>query len=157
MANGNYDIAQKAGLAHLIPNNPRRYYTVYYSCDSNINNTDDLVKRLCNDTDPEDGLLRLVPDAGKELTEFSRSDEASVGLDLKLVKWGSKGSDSQKYSSVVPNDIIQSFRNFVTGAVDSIIGCGRKGMEFLSCWTSLTLSALSSEWARLSNPSHHPR
>jgi Cdc6-like AAA superfamily ATPase len=119
MANGNYDIAQKAGLAHLIPNNPRRYYTVYYSCDSNINNTDDLVKRLCNDTDPEDGLLRLVPDAGKELTEFSRSDEASVGLDLKLVKWGSKGSDSQKYSSVVPNDIIQSFRNFVTGAVDS--------------------------------------
>jgi Cdc6-like AAA superfamily ATPase len=119
MANGNYDIAQKAGLAHLIPKNPRRYYTVYYSCDSNINNTDDLVKRLCNDTDPEDGLLRLVPDAGKELTEFSRSDEASLGLDLKLVKWGAKGADSQKYSSVVPNDTIQSFRNFVTGAVDA--------------------------------------
>jgi AAA ATPase domain len=114
MANGNYDIAQKAGLAHLIPHKPRRYYTVYYACDSNINNTDELIKRLCNDTDPEDGLLRLVPDAGKELTEFSRSDEASAGLDLKLVKWGVKGSDSQKYASVVPNDTIQSFRNFVT-------------------------------------------
>jgi Cdc6-like AAA superfamily ATPase len=119
MANGNYDIAQKAGLAHLIPSSPRRYYTVYYACDSNITNIDELIKRLCNDTDPEDGLLRLVPDAGKELTEFSRSDEASAGMDLKLVKWGTKGSDSQKYSSVVPNDIIQSFRNFVSGAVDA--------------------------------------
>jgi Cdc6-like AAA superfamily ATPase len=119
MANGNYDIAQKAGLAHLIPKSPRRYYTVYYACDSNITNIDELIKRLCNDTDPEDGLLRLVPDAGKELTEFSRSDEASVGMDLKLVKWGAKGSDSQKYSSVVPNDTIQSFRNFVSGAVEA--------------------------------------
>jgi Cdc6-like AAA superfamily ATPase len=119
MANGNYDIAQKAGLAHLIPAKPRRYYTVYYACDSNINNTDDLIRRLCNDTDGEDGLLRLVPDAGKELTEFSRSDETSAGVDLKLVKWGAKGSDSQKYSSVVPNDTIQSFRNFVSSAVDA--------------------------------------
>ncbi|MCA1415282.1 ATP-binding protein [Bradyrhizobium sp. NBAIM20] len=120
MANGNYDIAQKAGLAHLIPKKPRRYYTVYYACDSNISNTDELIKRLCNDTDPEDGLLRLVPDAGKELAEFSRSDEASsAGLDLKLVKWGVKGADSQKYASVVPNDTIQSFRNFVSGSVDA--------------------------------------
>jgi Cdc6-like AAA superfamily ATPase len=119
MANGNYDIAQKAGLGHLIPRKARRYYTVYYACDSNINNTDELIKRLCNDTDPEDGLLRLVPDSGKELTEFSRSDEASAGVDLKLVKWGVKGSDSQKYASVVPNDTIQSFRNFVTGSVDA--------------------------------------
>jgi Cdc6-like AAA superfamily ATPase len=119
MANGNYDIAQKAGLAHLIPNNPRRYYTVYYACDSKIANTDDLIKRLCNDTDSEDGLLRLVPDAGKELTEFSRSDESSAGLDLKLVKWGAKGTDSQKYTSVVPNDLVQSFRNFVSGALDA--------------------------------------
>ncbi|MDA9549584.1 hypothetical protein ACM43_35050 [Bradyrhizobium sp. CCBAU 45321] len=119
MANGNYDIAQKAGLAHLIPKSARRYYTVYYACDSNINNTDDLIRRLCNDTDPEDGLLRLVPDSGKELTEFSRSDEISGGMDLKLVKWGAKGSDSQKYASVVPNDTIQSFRNFVSGSVDA--------------------------------------
>jgi len=42
-----------------------------------------------------------------------------VGMDLKLVKWGAKGSDSQKYSSVVPNDTIQSFRNFVSGAVEA--------------------------------------
>ncbi|WFU36481.1 ATP-binding protein [Bradyrhizobium brasilense] len=119
MANGNYDIAQKAGLAHLMPKQPRRYYTVYYACDSNIANTDDLVRRLCNDTDPEDGLLRLVPDQGKKLVEFSRSDEASVGMDLKLVQWGAKGSDVQKYGSVVPNDVVQSFRNFVSGALDA--------------------------------------
>src|ERR1700722_8424723 len=108
MANGNYDIAQRAGLAHLIPAKPRRYYTVYYACDARITNTDDLVRRLCNDTDPEDGLLRLVPDAGKELVEFSRSDEASVGMDLKVLQWGSKGADAQKYASTVPGDLIQS-------------------------------------------------
>lgn len=119
MANGNYDIAQKAGLAHLVPAKPRRYYTVYYACDSNITTTEDLIRRLCNDTDPEDGLLRLVPDAGKELAEFSRSTEATTGLDLKLVKWGAKGADSQKYASTVPNDIIQSFRNFTTGALEA--------------------------------------
>jgi len=119
MANGNYEIVHNAGLAHLIPNKPRRYYTVYYACDSTIESTDGLISRLCNDTDGEDGLLRLVPDQGKELIEFSRSDEMSTGVDLKLVKWGAKGSDSQKYSSVVENDRIQSFRNFVSSAVDS--------------------------------------
>jgi Cdc6-like AAA superfamily ATPase len=126
MANGNYDIAQKAGLAHLIPNHPRRYYTVYYACDSNIASTDDLVRRLCNDTDPEDGLLRLVPDAGKQLIEFSRSDEASTGMDLKLVQWGAKGSDAKKYASLVPNDLVQSFRNFVSGALDANNGMWSK-------------------------------
>jgi Cdc6-like AAA superfamily ATPase len=119
MANGNYDIAQKAGLAHLVPNNPRKYYTVYYASDSSIKNMEGLISRLLNDSDPEDGLLRLVPDQGKQLTEFSRSDEASGGLDLKIVKWGVKGTDAQKYSSVVPNDAIQSFRNFVSSAIDA--------------------------------------
>ena len=119
MANGNYDIAQKAGLSHLVPAKPRHYYTVYYACDSNIANTDELIKRLCNDTDPEDGLLRLVPDAGKQLSEFSRSEETSTGLDLKLAQWGAKGADSQKYASVVPNDTVQSFRNIVTSSVDA--------------------------------------
>ena len=88
MANGNYDIVQRAGLAHLIPAHKRKFYTVYYSCNSKIANTDELLKRLCNDTDVEDGLLRLVPDNGKELTEFSRSNEASGAVDLKLLKWG---------------------------------------------------------------------
>ncbi|MCK1328638.1 ATP-binding protein [Bradyrhizobium sp. CW9] len=119
MANGNYDIAQKAGLAHLIPKTPRRYYTVYYACDSSIGNTVDLIKRLCNDTEVEDGLLRLVPDVGKELEEFSRSDDDSSGHDLRLVKWGAKGADSQKYASFIPNDPIQSFRNFVGAALDA--------------------------------------
>jgi hypothetical protein len=87
MANGNYNIVRKAGLGHLIPRKVRTYYTVHYACDARISNTDDLLRRLCNDTDVEDGLLRLVPDSGKELTEFARSDEASGGIDLKLVKW----------------------------------------------------------------------
>ena len=64
-------------------------------------------------------LLRLVPDNGKELTEFSRSNEASGAVDLKLLKWGVRGTDAQKYSSVVPQDLVQSFRNFVSGAVNS--------------------------------------
>jgi Cdc6-like AAA superfamily ATPase len=119
MANGNYNIVRKAGLGHLIPRKVRTYYTVHYACDARISNTDDLLRRLCNDTDVEDGLLRLVPDSGKELTEFARSDEASGGIDLKLVKWGVKGTDAQKYSSVVQHDLVQSFRNFVSGAVDA--------------------------------------
>jgi Cdc6-like AAA superfamily ATPase len=119
MANGNYDLAQRAGLAHLEPAKPRKFYTVYYACDAMISGTDGLLMRLCNDTDVEDGLLRLVPDSGKELTEFSRSGEVSGGIDLRLVKWGSKGTDAQKYSSVIPNDLVQSFRNFVSSAVDA--------------------------------------
>jgi hypothetical protein len=119
MANGDYDIARRAGLGHLIPSNPWRYYTVYYACDSRIRDMEELLQRLCNDTNPEDGLLRLVPDEGKQLTEFSRSAEASGGVDLKLVQWGVKGTDVQKYASTVPNSIIQSFRNFVSGSVDA--------------------------------------
>jgi Cdc6-like AAA superfamily ATPase len=119
MANGNYDIVQRAGLTHLIPNATRRFYTVYYSCDSRIANTDELLKRLCNDTDVEDGLLRLVPDKGKVLIEFSRTDEAGGAVDLKLLKWGVKGTEAENYSSVVPQDLVQSFRNFLSGAVDS--------------------------------------
>jgi Cdc6-like AAA superfamily ATPase len=119
MATGNYDLAQRAGLSHLIPNKPRKYYTVYYACDSIIDGADDLVGRLCNDSDPEDGLLRLVPDKGKKLTEFTRGSEASSGLDLKIANWGSKEQSSEKYASSVPNDIIQTFRNFTTAVVDA--------------------------------------
>jgi Cdc6-like AAA superfamily ATPase len=119
MANGDYQLAYQAGLGHLVPSKPRRYYTVYYSIDSAVTDMNQLIIRLCNDTDPEDGLLRLVPDHGKELVEFSRSEETHFGLDLKLVHWGDKGADSSRYASVIPNDPIQSFRNFVTSAVDS--------------------------------------
>ncbi|HEV7268737.1 MAG TPA: AAA family ATPase [Falsiroseomonas sp.] len=117
MATGDYNIAQKAGLYHLIPPAPKRYYTVYYQCDSLIQDAKDLFLRLCNDTDQEDGLLRLVPDKGKEVVEFSRGEEANVGQDLKVVKWGAKGTDSEKYAHRVPNDTVQSFRNFVTSVV----------------------------------------
>jgi hypothetical protein len=84
-----------------------------------IANANDLIARLCNDTDPEDGLLRLVPDQGKQLSEFSRTNDAQIGFDLKIVNWGSKGQDAQKYSSSVPGNLIQTFRNFVSSLVDS--------------------------------------
>ena len=113
MATGNYSLAQKAGLAHLIPKNPRTYYSVYYACDSMIADARDLIVRMCNDSSQEDGLLRLVPDQGKELVEFSRSDEASGGFDVKLLKWGIKGVEHSKYASAVPSDPIQTFRNFL--------------------------------------------
>jgi Cdc6-like AAA superfamily ATPase len=119
IATGNYALVHKAGLGHLIPERPRRYYTVYYSCDAIIDNAQDLVKRLCNDTDPEDGLLRLVPDQGKELQEFSRTSDTSVGQDLKVLNWGKRGADAQKYASAVPSDVIQSFRNFTSAVVDA--------------------------------------
>jgi hypothetical protein len=82
MALGDFSLPQKAGLFGIVPEKPRRYYsllyyTVYYQCDALIANAQELILRLCNDTDPEDGLLRLVPDKGKELIEFSRSDERS--------------------------------------------------------------------------------
>lgn len=119
MANGDYAIARQVGLGHLIPKNPRRYYTAYYTCDSIITDASQLLNRLCNDQNTEDGLLRLVPDKGKELVEFSRSDEAELGFDLKLVKWGVKGTDASKYARVVPGDIVQTFRNFVHGIIDA--------------------------------------
>jgi Cdc6-like AAA superfamily ATPase len=119
MANGDYTIASKAGLYHLVPSKPRRYYTVYYTCDALINDVTGLLSRLCNDQHPEDGLLRLVPDNGKELVEFTRADENSFGIDVKVVKWGDKGTDSSKYSRVVPGDITQTFRNFAECIVDS--------------------------------------
>jgi len=69
--------------------------------------------RLCNDQNSEDGLLRLVPQDGKEVVEFTRSKEVSAGADLKVVNWGAKGVESSKYARVVPGDIVQTFRNFV--------------------------------------------
>ena len=61
--------------------------------------------------------MRLVPDDGKELMEFTRSKEGNIGMDLKVVKWGTKGIDSTKYAKVVDSDIVQTFKNFV----DSIV------------------------------------
>lgn len=65
LANGNYELFRRAGLFHLLPEKPRKYYTVYYQCDLMISNAADLLARLCNDTNAEDGLLRLVPDKVK--------------------------------------------------------------------------------------------
>ncbi len=78
MANGDYELATKAGLHHLIPEKKRTYYTAFYTCDAAIDNTEELLLRICTDTDQEDGLLRLVPDKGKELVEFSRSNDVTT-------------------------------------------------------------------------------
>lgn len=117
MALGDYTLAERGGLSYLIPERPRKYLTAYYACDSMIENGDALLTRLCNDQNVEDGLLRLVPDEGKEIVEFSRTDEVSGGMDLKVVQWGGKGVDNTKYAKVVPNDTVQTFRNFVNAVV----------------------------------------
>lgn len=117
MALGEYTLAKRAGLAHLIPARPRTYLTVYYSCDSLIKDGKDLLARLCNDQHADDSLLRLVPNDGKEIVEFTRSKEVSAGADLKVVNWGAKGVESSKYARVVSNDIVQTFRNFVDSVV----------------------------------------
>lgn len=80
-----------------------------------------MLARLCNDQNSEDGLLRLVPDDGKELVEFTRSGETTAGVDLKVlgtgVQFGGKGSSTEKYARSVPGDIVQTFRNYVDAIV----------------------------------------
>jgi hypothetical protein len=117
MALGEYALARRAGLTHMLPARPRTYLTVYYSCDSLIKDGKDLLSRLCNDQNAEDSLLRLVPNDGKDIVEFTRSKEVSAGADLKVINWGAKGIESSKYAKVVPNDIVQTFRNFVDAVV----------------------------------------
>ena len=118
MALGDYLLAKNSGLNHRIPKRPLRYLTVYYQCDSMISNITELLSRLCNDQNNEDGLLRLVPDDGKEIIEFTRSNEMHAGADLKVVNWGAKGLESTKYAKVVPGDIVQTFRNFLNSIVN---------------------------------------
>jgi len=118
MALGDNTLAKNAGLSTIVPKRPRTYLTVYYTCDSLIKDGKDLIARLINDQDPEDGLLRLVPNDGKEIIEFTRTKEVSGGADLKVVSWGAKGIEASKYAKVVPGDSVQSFRNFVSAIVD---------------------------------------
>lgn len=117
MALGDYTLAKNAGLRHEIPLQPRKYLTVFYTCDSMINSGEGLLSRLINDQEDEDGLLRLVPDDGKEVVEFTRAKEVSAGADLKVVNWGAKGVESTKYAKIVPNDTVQTFRNFLSSIV----------------------------------------
>lgn len=117
MALGDYTLARQAGLEHEIPKRTRTYLTVYYACDSMISDGTTLLTRLCNDQNEEDGLLRLVPNDGKEFSEFTRSKEVHGGADLKVVSWGAKGVESSKYARVVPGDVVQTFRNFTSAIV----------------------------------------
>src|SRR6056297_964733 len=98
IAIGNFTSIKNAGMMHEMPEKPRKYLTVYYQCDSMIKNTKELLKRLLNDQDEIDGLLRLVPNEGKEIVEFSRTNEKQGGIDLKVVNWGLKGINSSKYA-----------------------------------------------------------
>lgn len=117
MALGDYTLARQAGLDHELPKRPRTYLTVYYVCDSMIEKSSSLLSRLCNDQSDEDGLLRLVPNDGKELTEFTRTKEVHGGADLKVVSWGTKGVEASKYARVVPGDVVQTFRNFASAII----------------------------------------
>ena len=117
IALGDYLLAKHSGLGHLVPKRPRKYLTMYYQCDAIISNVSELLTRLCNDQNEEDGLLRLVPDDGKEIIEFTRSREVHAGADLKVINWGAKGLQSTKYAKVVPGDIVQTFRNFLNAIV----------------------------------------
>jgi hypothetical protein len=117
MAVGDYGLAKRAGLRHRVPDRPRKYVTVYYTCDSFLKDGQELLSRLCNDQDAEDGLLRLVPEDGKEIVEFQRSKEVNLGADLKVVNWGTKGVEVSKYARTVPGDVVQTFRNFVSAIV----------------------------------------
>lgn len=119
MALGDYTLARRAGLAHEIPSRPRTYLTVYYTCDSMIADGKGLLSRLINDQDAEDGLLRLVPNDGKEIVEFTRTKEVSGGADLKVINWGAKGVEASKYARVVEGDVVQTFRNFVGAIVEN--------------------------------------
>jgi Cdc6-like AAA superfamily ATPase len=113
MANGEYGLPKFSGLAHLIPKRPRKYLTVYYQCDSLIKNINELIERLLNDQDEEDGLLRLVPNDGKNIVEFTRTKGVKGGVDLKVVNWGVHGTEASKYAKTVPGNSIQTFRNYI--------------------------------------------
>lgn len=117
IAIGNYTSIKNSGLFHEIPQKPRKYLTVYYQCDSMISNTEELLQRLLNDQNEEDGLLRLVPEDGKEIVEFARSSEEQGGVDLKVINWGLKGVQTSKYARVVEGNTVQTFRNFITSIV----------------------------------------
>lgn len=117
IAVGNYTSIKNSGIIHELPDKPRKYLTVYYQCDSMIRNTEELLQRLLNDQDEVDGLLRLVPNEGKEIVEFSRADEIQGGLDLKVINWGVKGIDSSKYAKVVEGNTVQTFRNFLSSII----------------------------------------
>lgn len=133
MALGDYTLAKRAGLGHTVPVSPRKYLTVYYTADQFISDGQDLLKRLCNDQNEEDGFLRLVPNDGKELTEFTRSKEVSGGADLKLVNWGAKGVEESKYARTVPDDVVQTFRNYLSAIVTHQVKrkMGRDGLLIL--------------------------
>ncbi len=103
LALGDYTLVKKAGIFHELPARPRKYVTVFYTCDSMIKNGADLLTRLCNDQDEQDGLR------------------------------GSKGIDSSKYARTVPGDIVQTFRNYVQSIVTHAVKrqMGRDGLLIL--------------------------
>src|SRR6476620_8057624 len=45
MALGDYSLAEKANLKHMVPRRPRTYLTVFYTCDAMIENGTQLLSR----------------------------------------------------------------------------------------------------------------
>ncbi len=133
IALGDYTLPKRAGLKGEIPTRPRRFLTVYYSCDSLISGGAGLLSRLCNDQNDEDGFLRLLPDDGKELVEFTRAGEDSAGVDLKIIHFQTKVGNTEKYARTVPGDIVQTFRNYVDAIVKQQVKnrMGRDGLLIL--------------------------
>ena len=117
LALGDYSLLLNAGLRSHIPDRPRTYVTVFYTCDAMIKNGVDLLSRLCNDNNDEDSLLRLIPNEGKEIVEFERSKGVKLGTDLKVVSWGVHGVETSKYAKNVPGDIVQTFRNYTSAVI----------------------------------------
>lgn len=118
IAIGNYTSIKNAGIIHeLDKKTARKYLTIYYQCDAMIDDPKGLIQRLLNDQSDEDGLLRLVPNEGKEIVEFSRVDEEGGGIDLKVANWGVKDIYSTRFAKTVENDIVQTFRNYISAII----------------------------------------
>ena len=102
-----------------------------------ISGGEGLLTRLCNDQNDEDGFVRLVPEDGRELVEFTRSGDTSVGLDLKVlgvgVNAGGRTGNTEKYARTVPGDVVQTFRNYVDAIVTHQVKrkMGRDGLLIL--------------------------
>jgi len=116
LARANYTLLNTAGVVK--PAQMRKYLTVHYVCDSLIEDGYGLISRLLNDQNRTTGLLRLVPGEGRELVAITDSQEREGGVDLKLIKGSITDIESSTFAKVVPGDLVQTFRNFITAIVE---------------------------------------
>lgn len=128
IAEGDYTLLRSAGLEHLLPEQTRSYETVYYTCDSTIKDCAQLLTRLINDADPENGLARLVPDRGRAVVEIQKTSEFQGGLgSISPLALSGKTGEVEKWASP-PSDVVQTFRNMVMLAAAEIKKGGKAGI-----------------------------